>query len=74
MTDKERLKSLKRNKEWTEATGEKFYTVDKKDYEWLIKQAERVQELEEELFELIKQNKELRKSIAFYSAQINSIL
>ena len=49
MTDKERLESLKRNREWTEATGGKFYTVDKKDYEWLIEQAGRVQELEREI-------------------------
>src|SRR5690606_25125913 len=37
--NKERLKSLKRNKEWTEATGEGFYTVGKRNYEWLIEQA-----------------------------------
>lgn len=46
---KERLESLKRNREWTEATGGKFYTVDSDDYKWLIEQAERVQELEEEV-------------------------
>ena len=56
MTDKERLESLKRNREWTEATGGKFYTVDSDDYKWLIKQAERVQELE-------KQNKRYRKAL-----------
>ena len=43
MTDKKRLESLKRNREWTEATGGKFYTVDSDDYKWLIKQAERAE-------------------------------
>ena len=47
---KERLESLKRNREWTEATGGKFYTVDSDDYKWLIKQAERVQELESDSY------------------------
>ena len=56
MTDKERLESLKRNREWTEATGGKFYTVDSDDYKWLIEQAERAQELEQ-------QNKRYRKAL-----------
>ena len=50
MTDKERLGTLKKNREWTEATGGKFYTVDSDDYKWLIKQAERVQELESDSY------------------------
>ena len=49
MTDKERLESLKRNREWTEATGGKFYTVDSDDYKWLIKQAERAERYEQSL-------------------------
>ena len=49
MTDKERLESLKRNREWTEATGGKFYTVDSDDYKWLIKQAERAKRYEQAL-------------------------
>lgn len=64
MTDKERLESLKRNKEWTEATREKFYTVDKRDYEWLIKQAERVQELEEKV-------KQYEKALAGFNKEFN---
>lgn len=50
MTDKERLGTLKKNREWTEATGGKFYTVDSDDYKWLIKQAERVQEFESDSY------------------------
>lgn len=49
MTDKERLESLKRNREWTEATGGKFYTVDSDDYKWLIKQAERAERYKQAL-------------------------
>jgi len=61
MTDKERLESLKRNRECTEATGGKFYTVDPDDYKWLIEQAGRAKELEQqnkryrELLEKIKE-------------------
>ena len=53
---KERLESLKRNREWTEATGGKFYTVDSDDYKWLIEQAGRAKELEQ-------QNKRYREAI-----------
>lgn len=60
MTEKERLESLKRNREWTEATGEKFYTVDSDDYKWLIKQAERAERYKQTL-EYIQ--KEIHKAI-----------
>ena len=56
----ERLESLKRNREWTEATGGKFYTVDSDDYKWLIKQAERAKRYEQVL-EYIQ--REIRKAI-----------
>src|SRR5690625_4961004 len=39
------------------------------DLNWLLQQAERVEESEEVLLELVKQNEELRKSIAFYSSE-----
>ena len=61
---KERLELLKRNREWTEATGGKFYTVDSDDYKWLIKHAERAHELE-------KQNKRYREALEFYADREN---
>ena len=64
MTDKERLESLKRNREWTEATGGKFYTVDSDDYKWLIEQAGRAKELEQ-------QNKRYREALEFYAEESN---
>lgn len=56
---KERLESLKRNREWTEATGGKFYTVDSDDYKWLIKQAERAKHYEQTLEHM---QREIRKA------------
>lgn len=61
---KEQLESLKRNREWTEATGGKFYTVDSDDYKWLIKQAERVQELERKI-------ERYREALEFYADKEN---
>src|SRR5690554_6662319 len=80
---KERLESLKRNREWTEATGGKFYTVDSDDYKWLIKQAERVQELEsnsynahlERLLDKRKhQNKRYRVAIEYIQKEIRKAI
>ncbi|MCR1834992.1 hypothetical protein NSA56_11355 [Oceanobacillus caeni] len=61
MTDKERLEEIK-SRVWkdkgTYAMGDYsqregyIYTLSDYDYEWLIEQAERVQEVEEELKEL----------------------
>ena len=62
---KERLKEIQEKYDmWV---GD--YNLTPQDVEWFIEQAERVQELEEDLLELVKQNKELRKSIAFYSSE-----
>ena len=68
---KERLKDIAYNV-GISADGEKAL-MSSDDYDFLYnyakEQAERVEELEEDLLELVKQNKELRKSIAFYSSE-----
>ena len=62
----ERLEEIKMK---SNNTTEPMLYVPYSDFNWLIEQAERVRELEEDLLELVKQNKELRKSIAFYSSE-----
>lgn len=80
---KERLEEIERQLNRAEIKRENLDTEDFQNIleqqlingnlKWLVKyareQAERVQELEEDLLELVKQNKELRKSIAFYSSE-----
>ena len=74
MTDKERLKKIKE----IDISPLCFYLNEMTNFDgkllkgywkWLIKQVERVEELEKDLLELVKQNKELRKSITFYSSE-----
>lgn len=68
-----KLNILKSNGVWTEPNGNKFFTVDKSDYEWLIEQAEMVEGLEKQaddmadkhaekdiiLNDLVRENKKL---------------
>ena len=70
---KERLESLKRNREWTEATGEKFYTVDKKDYEWLIEQAERLEAIIKHRNDILKANEYLNEQNKRYREALEKI-
>lgn len=91
MTNKERLDAIKGRamfNQLAKRTGEithSLVTLDEEDYDWLIEQAERVQELEEtvedyktvnkELHQrgrkVRKQNKRYREALEFYADRDN---
>lgn len=82
---KERLEEIIHKEAYLEGTNNLVMVINTDDYKWLIKQAERVQELEEELEKgetllekilpiykrLKKQNKRYREALEFYAEPKN---
>lgn len=77
MTDKERLDAIKGRaifNQLAKRTGEithSLFTLDADDYDWLIEQAERVQDLKIMLKVLGERNQCYREALEFYANRNN---